>query len=60
MQRLTYAYLLIALILLLLGGIAAYRTYFSRTRTYDRRVRKERIDHDEAMAKRDAEDGERL
>jgi hypothetical protein len=59
MQRLTYAYLLIALILLILGGFAGYKTYFSRTRTYDRRVRKERTDHEEAMAKRDAEDSGR-
>jgi hypothetical protein len=59
MQRLTYAYLLIALILLILGGFAAYKIYFSRTRSYDRRVRKERTDHEKAMAKRDAEDSER-
>jgi hypothetical protein len=59
MQRLTYAYLLIALILVIVSGLAAYKTYFSRTRSYDRRVRKERTDHEKAMAKRAAEAGDR-
>jgi len=57
MQRLTIAYLLLALILLFLSGLAAFKIYYSRTRVYGRRVRKEQIDHDEAMAKRDAESG---
>jgi hypothetical protein len=46
MDRLSIAYLLIALIALALAGAIAFRIFYSRDRTYQRRKRRRRAERD--------------
>ena len=56
MERSLIAYAIIALLVLAAAGAIAYRIYYSRERTYQRRVTRERKAHDSRMARRAAEE----
>ena len=56
MERHTLAYLILAVIVVAIGGWAAFRWYHARERTYHRRQTRERRAYQELMGEKAADE----